>query len=138
MSGEINVTLTGNLTDAPELRYIPDSGRPVVSFTVAQTPRHFDSSSSKWVDGPATFMRVSVFGQPAENIAASELPKGARVVVTGSLHQRSYETREGEKRTVHEVRATEVAASMRYATVGVTKVSGRDADVVEGPWGDDR
>jgi single-strand DNA-binding protein len=142
MSGELNVTLVGNLTSAPELRFIPSSGRPVCSFTVAQTPRHYDSKSSSWTDGDTVFMRVSVFGQPAENIAASELPQGARVVVTGSLLQRSYEDREGVKRTVVEVRATDVAASMRYATVGVTKVSGRtqdqDADVYQGPWSDDQ
>ena len=139
MANELKIETHGNLTAPPELRFTPN-GRPVCSFTVAQTARHYDRNSNEWVDSPATFLRVTAWGQMAENIAASELQQGTRVVVYGTLQQRSFETREGDKRTVLDIQADEVGTSMRYATVKVTKTSSRsqangdDADVYQGPW----
>lgn len=117
MSGE--TTVTGNLTADPELRFT-NNGTAVANFTVASTPRTFDRQSGEWKDGDTLYMRCSIWREPAENLAES-LTKGARVIVVGRLTQRSYETREGEKRTVIELVAEEVAPSLRYATAKVTR-----------------
>ena len=120
-AGDVNVTIVGNLTNDPELRFTP-SGAAVASFTVASTPRVLDKATNEWKDGEALFMRCSVWRQYAENVAES-LTKGARVIVTGRLKQRSYETREGEKRTVVEMDVDEVGPALKYATAKVNKVS---------------
>ena len=119
-AGDVNVTIVGNLTGDPELRFTP-SGAAVASFTVASTPRVLDKATNEWKDGEALFMRCSVWRQYAENVAES-LTKGMRVVVTGRLKQCSYETREGEKRTVVEMEVDEVGPSLKYATAKVNKV----------------
>ena len=121
MAGETVITVVGNLTDDPELRFTP-SGAAVASFTVASTPRTFDRNTNEWKDGDALFLRCSIWRQAAENVAES-LTKGMRVVVQGRLRQRSYETREGEKRTVVELDVEEVGPSLKYATAKVTKAS---------------
>jgi single-strand DNA-binding protein len=121
MAGETVITVVGNLTDDPELRFTP-SGAAVASFTVASTPRTFDKNSNEWKDGDALFLRCSIWRQAAENVAES-LTKGMRVVVQGRLRQRSYETREGEKRTVVELEVEEVGPSLKYATAKVTKAA---------------
>jgi single-strand DNA-binding protein len=120
MAGETIITVVGNLTADPELRFT-SSGVGVASFTVASTPRTLDRDTGKWKDGEALFMRCSIWRQAAENVAES-LTRGARVVVTGRLQQRSYETREGEKRTVVELQVDEIGPSLRYATAKVSKV----------------
>jgi single-strand DNA-binding protein len=117
--GDVTVTVVGNLTNDPELRFTP-SGAAVASFTVASTPRFLDKNTNEWKDGDALFLRCSVWRQAAENIAES-LTRGARVIVTGRLRQRSFETKEGEKRTVVELEVDEVGPSLRYATAKVTK-----------------
>lgn len=117
--GDTPITLVGNLVADPELRYTP-SGAAVANFRVASTPRRFDSQSNQWVDGEALFLACNIWRQAAENVANS-LTKGDRVIVQGRLRQRSYDTREGEKRTVYEVEADEVGPSLRYATSQVTK-----------------
>lgn len=119
MAGETTITVVGNLTADPELRFT-QSGAAVASFTVASTPRHYDKQQDKWVDDPALFMRCNVWRQVAENVAES-LTRGSRVIVTGRLKQRSFETKEGEKRTVVELEVDEVGPSLRYATVKVNK-----------------
>jgi single-strand DNA-binding protein len=119
-AGDTNITLVGNLTDDPELRFTP-SGAAVANFTVASTPRFLDKQTNEWKDGDALFMRCNIWRQAAENVAES-LQRGMRVIVTGRLRQRSYETKEGEKRTVYEVEVDEVGPSMRYATAKVNKV----------------
>ncbi|WP_166346096.1 single-stranded DNA-binding protein [Phytoactinopolyspora limicola] len=119
MAGETVITIVGNLTDDPELRFTP-SGAAVASFTVASTPRTFNRQTGAWEDGETLFMRCSVWRQVAEN-AAESLQRGMRVIVTGRLKQRSFETREGEKRTVVEMDVDEVGPSLRYATAKVTK-----------------
>lgn len=121
MAGETTITVVGNLTNDPELRFTP-SGAAVASFTVASTPRFLDKASGEWKDGDALFLRCSVWRQVAENVAES-LTRGARVVVQGRLKQRSFETKEGEKRTVVELDVDEVGPSLRYATAKVNKVS---------------
>jgi single-strand DNA-binding protein len=121
MAGDTVITVVGNLTDDPELRFT-SSGAAVANFTVASTPRFFDKQTNDWKDGDALFLRCSIWRQAAENVAES-LTKGARVVVQGRLKQRSYETREGEKRTVYELDVDEVGPSLRYATAKVSKVS---------------
>ena len=121
MAGETPITLIGNLTADPDLRFTP-SGAAVANFTVASTPRNFDRQTNEWKDGDAMFLNCSVWRQAAENVAES-LTKGMRVVVTGRLKSRSYETREGEKRTVFEVDVDEVGPSLRYATAKVTRTS---------------
>jgi len=123
MSGETLITIVGGLTDAPELRFTP-SGAAVASFTVASTTRVFDKQASEWKDSDVLYMRCSLWRQPAENLAESGLEKGCRVVVTGRLKQRSYETREGEKRTVVELDVEEIGVSLKYATAKVTKATG--------------
>jgi single-strand DNA-binding protein len=119
MAGETIITLVGNLTDDPELRFTP-SGAPVANFRVASTPRTFDRQSGEWRDGDPLFMSCSVWRQMAENVAES-LQRGMRVVVTGRLKQRSYETRDGQQRTVVELDVDEIGPSLRYATAKVTK-----------------
>jgi single-strand DNA-binding protein len=119
MAGETVITVVGNLTADPELRFTP-SGAAVASFTVASTPRTFDRQSNEWKDGDALFLRCSIWRQAAENVAES-LQRGMRVVVTGRLKQRSFETREGEKRTVIELDVDEVGPSLRYATAKVNR-----------------
>jgi single-strand DNA-binding protein len=121
MAGETVITVVGNLTDDPELRFTP-SGAAVANFTVASTPRTFDRQNNEWRDGDALFLRCSIWRQAAENVAES-LQKGARVIVQGRLRQRSYETREGEKRTVYELDVDEIGPSMKYATAKVTKTT---------------
>jgi len=121
MAGDTVITVVGNLTDDPELRFT-SSGAAVANFTVASTPRFFDKQSNDWKDGDALFLRCSIWRQAAENVAES-LHKGTRVIVQGRLKQRSYETREGEKRTVYELDVDEVGPALRYATTKVSKVS---------------
>ncbi|MBW4719391.1 single-stranded DNA-binding protein [Saccharothrix obliqua] len=124
MAGETTITVVGNLTADPELRFT-QSGAAVASFTVASTPRTFDRQSGEWKDGEALFLRCNVWRQVAENVAES-LTRGSRVLVTGRLRQRSFETKEGEKRTVIELEVDEIGPSLRYATAKVNKVSRGD------------
>lgn len=121
MAGETQITVVGNLVADPELRYT-QSGLPVVNFTIASTPRTFDKQSNEWKDGDALFIRCSAWRDFAEHIAGS-LVKGTRVVALGRLTQKSYETKEGEKRTSFELEVDEVGPSLKYATAQVTKVS---------------
>ncbi|MGK2882723.1 MAG: single-stranded DNA-binding protein [Mycobacterium sp.] len=121
MAGETTITVVGNLTADPELRFTP-SGAAVANFTVASTPRIFDRQSSEWKDGEALFLRCNIWREAAENVAES-LTRGSRVIVTGRLKQRSFETREGEKRTVFEVEVEEIGPSLKYATAKVNKAS---------------
>jgi single-strand DNA-binding protein len=119
MAGETVITVVGNLTDDPDLRFTP-SGAAVANFTVASTPRFFDKQTNEWKDGDALFLRCSIWRQAAENVAES-LHRGTRVIVSGRLRQRSYETREGEKRTVVEMEVDEVGPSLKYATAKVNR-----------------
>jgi single-strand DNA-binding protein len=121
MAGETTITVVGNLTDDPELRFTP-SGAAVAKFRVASTPRTLDRASGEWKDGEPLFLSCNVWRQAAENVAES-LQRGARVIVSGRLRQRSYETREGEKRTVIELEVDEIGPSLRYATAKVQKMS---------------
>ncbi|MQA63384.1 MAG: single-stranded DNA-binding protein [Actinophytocola sp.] len=146
MAGDTIITVVGNLTADPELRFTP-SGAAVANFTVASTPRMFDRASGEWKDGEALFLRCNIWRQAAENVAES-LTRGARVVVQGRLKQRSFETKEGEKRTVVELEVDEIGPSLRYATAKVNKVSrgggsggfggnsgGGSAAPADDPWG---
>jgi single-strand DNA-binding protein len=121
-AGDTQITIVGNLTRDPELRYTP-TGQAVANFSVASTPRFLDKNTNEWKDGDSLFLNCNIWRQAAENVAES-LQRGMRVVVTGRLRQRSYETKEGEKRTVYEVEVDEVGPSLRYASAKVTK-SGR-------------
>ncbi len=121
MAGDTTITVIGNLTDDPELRFTP-SGAAVAKFRVASTPRFMDKASGEWKDGEPLFLACTVWRQAAENVAES-LQRGARVIVSGRLRQRSYETREGEKRTVIELEVDEIGPSLRYATAKVQKMS---------------
>jgi single-strand DNA-binding protein len=121
MAGETTITLVGNLTADPELRFTP-SGAAVANFTVASTPRTFDRNTNEWRDGDAMFLNCAVWRQAAENVAES-LQKGMRVIVQGRLKSRSYETREGEKRTVFEVDVDEIGPALKYATAKVTRTT---------------
>jgi len=121
MAGETVITVVGNLTSDPELRFTP-SGAAVASFTVASTPRTLDKATNEWKDGEALFLRCSIWRQAAENVAES-LTRGSRVIVQGRLKQRSFETKEGEKRTVIELDVDEVGPSLRYATAKVNKAN---------------
>ena len=143
MAGETVITVVGNLTSDPELRYT-QNGLAVANFTIASTPRNFDRASNDWKDGEALFLRASVWREFAEHVAGS-LTKGSRVIATGRLKQRSYETKEGEKRTSIELEVDEIGPSLRYATAQVTRAaSSRDAgsgaprgggnQVAEEPW----
>jgi single-strand DNA-binding protein len=119
MAGETTITLVGNLTADPELRFTP-SGAAVANFTVASTPRTFDRNTNEWRDGDAMFLNCAVWRQAAENVAES-LQKGMRVIVQGRLKSRSYETREGERRTVFEIDVDEIGPALRYATAKVNR-----------------
>jgi single-strand DNA-binding protein len=121
MAGETVITIIGNLTNDPELRFTP-SGAAVANFTVASTPRTFDRQANEWKDGETLFLRCSVWRDAAENVAES-LQRGTRVLVSGRLRSRTYETKEGEKRTVFELDVDEVGPSLRYATAKVAKTS---------------
>jgi single-strand DNA-binding protein len=144
MAGETVITLVGNLVDDPELRFT-QSGAAVAKFRLASTPRTFDRQSGEWKDGETLFLTCNVWRQAAENVAES-LQRGTRVIVQGRLKQRSYETREGEKRTVYEVEVDELGPSLRSATAKVNKTtrgsssgggfgsSGSSAAPVDDPW----
>ena len=119
MAGETQITIVGNLTGDPELRFTP-AGVAVANFTIASTPRTFDRQANEWKDSDTLFMRCSIWREAAENVAES-LTKGMRVIAQGNLVQRSYETREGEKRTVVELQVEEVGPSLKYATAKVTR-----------------
>ena len=120
-AGDTTITVIGNLTDDPELRFTP-SGAAVAKFRVASTPRTMDRTTNEWKDGEPLFLACTVWRQAAENVAES-LQRGSRVIVQGRLKQRSYETREGEKRTVYELEVDEIGPSLRYATAKVQKMS---------------
>lgn len=142
MAGETQITVAGNLTADPELRFT-QSGAAVASFTVASTPSRYDKAQEKFVDGDALFLRCNVWRQVAENVAES-LTRGARVIVTGRLRQRSFETKEGEKRTVVELEVDEIGPSLRYATAKVNRPDrpdssggfggGAKSSPAEDPW----
>jgi single-strand DNA-binding protein len=125
VAGETVITVVGNLTADPELRFTP-SGAAVANFTVASTPRTFDRQSGEWKDGEALFLRCNIWRQAAENTAES-LTRGMRVIVSGRLRQRSFETREGEKRTVMEMEVDEIGPSLRYVTAEVKKANRQGA-----------
>lgn len=114
-----NITIVGNLTTDPELRFNP-SGHAVANFTIASTPRTFDRNRNEWVDGETLFLRASIWKEAAENLAES-LTKGTRVIVTGKLKSRSFETKDGDKRTVIELEVDEIGPSLKYAAAKVTK-----------------
>jgi single-strand DNA-binding protein len=119
MAGDTTITIIGNLVGDPELRYTP-TGQAVATFRVASTPRYLDRASNEWKDGESLFLSCNVWRQAAENVAES-LTRGTRVIVSGRLRQRSYETKEGEKRTVYEVEVDEVGPSLRNASAKVVK-----------------
>jgi single-strand DNA-binding protein len=134
-AGDTNITLVGNLVDDPELRFTP-SGQAVAKFRVASTPRYRDQQSGEWKDGESLFLTCNVWRQAAEHVAES-LQRGMRVIVSGRLRQRSYETKEGEKRTVFEVEVDDVGPSLRNATAKVNKTtrsSGFGGQPVDDPW----
>jgi single-strand DNA-binding protein len=118
-AGDTQITIIGNLVDDPELRYTP-TGQAVAKFRVASTPRYMDRTTNEWKDGDSLFLSCNIWRQAAENVAES-LQRGMRVIVSGRLRQRSYETKEGEKRTVYEVEVDEVGPSLRNASAKVTK-----------------
>jgi len=132
MAGDTQITIVGNLTADPELRFI-QSGAAVVNFTVASTPRSFDRNTNEWKDGETLFLRCSLWREAAENVAES-LTKGMRVVVTGRLVSRSWESN-GEKRTVNEIQVDEVGPSLKYATAKVTKTSRSGGGFSDSPAG---
>ena len=121
MAGETTITVVGNLTDDPELRFTP-SGAAVANFRVASTPRYLDKTSGQWRDGDPLFLACNIWRDYAEHVAES-LKRGTRVIVTGRLRQRSYETKEGEKRTVYELEVDEIGPSLRYANAKVMKLT---------------
>jgi single-strand DNA-binding protein len=121
MAGETVITVVGNLTDDPELRFTP-SGAAVAKFRIASTPRTLDRQSGEWKDGEPLFLACNIWRDAAEHVAES-LQRGTRVIVQGRLRQRSYETREGEKRTVYELEVDEIGPSLRYATAKVQRMS---------------
>lgn len=137
MSGETYLTVCGNLTADPELKFVP-SGDAVANFTVASTPRSFDKASGEWKDGNALFQRCRIWREGAENVAET-LTRGMRVIVSGRLVQRSYETNEGEKRHVVELEVDEIGPSLRYATARVTKRTKGDTPSrpQSDPWADE-
>ena len=120
-AGDTQITISGNLVDDPELRFTP-SGQPVAKFRVASTPRFKDNQTGEWKDGDSLFLTCNVWRQAAENVAES-LTRGMRVIVSGRLRQRSYETKEGEKRTVYEVEVDDVGPSLRNASAKVNRVA---------------
>jgi single-strand DNA-binding protein len=125
-AGDTQITIAGNLVDDPELRFTP-AGQPVARFRVASTPRYLDKSTNEWKDGDSLFLTCNVWRQAAENVAES-LTRGMRVIVSGRLRQRSYETKEGEKRTVYEIEADDVGPSLRNASAKVNKVARSGGD----------
>ena len=138
-AGDTTITLVGNLVDDPELRFTP-SGAAVAKFRVASTPRYLDKNTNEWKDGESLFLQCQIWRQAAENVAES-LTKGMRVILSGRLKQRSYETKEGEKRTVFEVEVDEVGPSLRNATAKVTRTQraagGAAAPAAADTFGDD-
>ena len=120
-AGDTQITIAGNLVDDPELRFTP-AGQPVARFRVASTPRFRDNTTGEWKDGDSLFLTCNVWRQAAENVAES-LTRGMRVIVSGRLRQRSYETKEGEKRTVYEVEVDDVGPSLRNASAKVNRVA---------------
>ena len=135
MAGDTSITIVGNLVADPELRYTP-SGQAVANFRIASTPRSFDKQANEWKDGDSLFLTVNAWRQMAENVAES-LTRGMRVVVTGRLKQRSYETKEGEKRTVYEVEADDIGPSLKNASAKVTKAERAGANrpaAADDPW----
>jgi single-strand DNA-binding protein len=146
-AGDTQITIAGNLVDDPELRFTP-AGQPVARFRVASTPRFLDKNTNEWKDGDSLFLTCNVWRQAAENVAES-LTRGTRVIVQGRLRQRSYETREGEKRTVVEMEVDEIGPSLRYATAKINRTqrgsssgggfgsSGTEASTApaDDPWG---
>ncbi len=138
MAGETIITVVGNLTADPELRYT-QTGLAVANFTIASTPRNFDRASNEWKDGDALFLRASCWREFAEHVAGS-LTKGSRVIATGRLKQRSYDDRDGNKRTAIELEVDEIGPSLRYATAQVTRASGgggggrSQGAVADEPW----
>jgi len=133
MAGETTITVIGNLTNDPELRFTP-SGSAVANFTIASTPRTFDRQSNEWKDGETLFLRASVWREAAENVAES-LTKGMRVIVSGLLKSRSYETKEGEKRTVIELEVDEIGPSLRYANAKVNRTQRSGGQGGQGGFG---
>ena len=133
MAGETTITVIGNLTNDPELRFTP-SGSAVANFTIASTPRTFDRQSNEWKDGETLFLRAAVWREAAENVAES-LTKGMRVIVTGRLKSRSYETKEGEKRTVIELEVDEIGPSLRYANAKVNRTQRSGGQGGQGGFG---
>ena len=133
MAGDTVITIIGNLTSDPELRFTP-SGAAVADFTIASTPRTLDRQTQEWKDGEALFLRCSCWRQMAEHVAGS-LTRGSRVMAQGRLKQRSFETKEGEKRTVVELEVDEIGPSLRYATASVTKVARSGGGPGGGPGG---
>lgn len=121
MAGETVITVIGNLTADPELRFTP-AGAAVANFTIASTPRTFDRQSNEWKDGEALFLRASVWKEAAENVAET-LTKGMRVIAQGRLRSRSYDTKEGERRTVMELEIDEIGPSLKYASAKVTRTA---------------
>ena len=136
MAGETVITVVGNLTSDPELRYT-QNGLAVANFTIASTPRTFDRASNEWKDGEALFLRASVWREFGEHVASS-LTKGSRVIAQGRLKQRSYETKEGEKRTSMELEIDEIGPSLRYATAQVTRASSSRDGAAGGSFGGNR
>lgn len=134
MAGETTITIVGNLTTDPELKFTP-SGKAVANFSVANNPRTFDRQTNEWKDGDALFLRCNLWAQPAENLAES-LSKGTRVIIVGRLKQRTFETREGQKVTVVELDVDEIGPSLRWATATVTKAT-RSSGRSGGASGDD-
>ncbi|GHH65721.1 hypothetical protein GCM10017673_10230 [Streptosporangium violaceochromogenes] len=133
-AGDTTITIVGNLVDDPELRFTP-TGQAVARFRIASTPRFLDKQTNEWKDGEGLFLTCNVWRQAAENVAES-LQRGMRVIVQGRLRQRSYETKEGEKRTVYEVEVDEVGPSLRNATAKVNKTTRQGGGFGGGPAGD--
>lgn len=131
MAGETIITVVGNLTADPELRYT-QNGLPVANFTIASTPRNFDRQANEWKDGDALFMRASVWRAFAEHVAGS-LTKGMRVMATGRLRQRTYQDREGNNRTAIELEVDEIGPSLRYATATVTRAASNSRGATPAP-----
>jgi single-strand DNA-binding protein len=132
-AGDTQITIAGNLVDDPELRFTP-AGQPVARFRVASTPRYRDSATGEWKDGDSLFLTCNVWRQAAENVAES-LQRGMRVIVAGRLRQRSYETREGDKRTVYEVEVDDVGPSLRNASARVNRAARSGAAAAAAPAG---
>ena len=133
MANDTTITIVGNLVDDPELRFTP-SGAAVAKFRIASTPRYLDRQTNEWKDGEGLFLTVNIWRQMAENVAES-LQRGMRVMVQGRLKQRSYETKEGEKRTVYEIEADEVGPSLKNASAKVTKATRTGASSASGSGG---